>query len=228
MEHTSNELEAQEDKCDCPQKTPISFLDTSCRLEEGKIHIDLFRKESARNQYFLPSSIHPGTVTKNIPFSLSLRIIRTCTDIPDRDNRLMELKSMLLERKYPDRLIKSVIDRAKQIPRKVALKKSSKKKSHRGPIFATKYDTRLPSIGSIQAKHWRSMVSQNQYLKECFPAPPFMAFKRQRNIRESIIRAKVSPPTDKKTEKKYQRSDQVWKRMCFMPLHNRRKKYQNG
>ena len=201
MDHTSNELEAQEDKCDCPQKTSISFLDTSCRLEEGKIHIDLFRKESARNQYLLPSSIHPGTVTKNIPFSLSLRIIRTCTDIPDRDNRLMELKSMLLERKYPDRLINSAIERAKQIPQKVALKKSIKKKSLRGPIFATKYDPRLPSIGSIQAKHWRSMVSQNQYLKECFPAPPLTAFKRQRNIRESLIRAKLPPPPDKRQKR---------------------------
>ena len=116
MEHTSNEMETQEDQCDCPQKTSISFLDTSCRTYQGKIHIDLFRKESARNQYLLPSSIHPGTVTKNIPFSLSLRIIRTCTDVQDRDKSLMELKAMLLERKYPDRLINSAVDRAKQIP----------------------------------------------------------------------------------------------------------------
>ena len=66
MEHTSNEMETQEDQCDCPQKTSISFLDTSCRLDKGKNHIYLFRKELARNQYLLPSSIHPGTVTKNI------------------------------------------------------------------------------------------------------------------------------------------------------------------
>ena len=76
MEHTSNNLEAKEDRCDCLPKESISFLDTSCKLKNGKIEVDLFRKESARNQYLLPSSVHPGTVTKNIPFSLALRMVR--------------------------------------------------------------------------------------------------------------------------------------------------------
>ena len=38
------------------------------------------------------------------------------------------------------------------------------------------------------------MVMQNQYLAECFPQPPLTAFKRPRNIRELLIRAKVPPP----------------------------------
>ena len=113
----------------------------------------------------------------------------------------MDLKAMLLERKYPDRLINSAVDRDKQIPRKVALKKSSKKKPNRGPIFAIKLDPRVPSIGSIPAKHWRSMVTQNQYLKECFPAPPVTAFKHQRNMRESLIRAKVPPPPEQRPKR---------------------------
>ena len=116
MEHSSIESEAEEDKCECVPKDSISFLDTSCKLQNGKIEIDLFRKESARNQYLLTSSIHPGTVTRNIPFSFSLRIVRTCTNHQDRDMRLKELKSMLLDRSYPERLIDSAIDRARQIP----------------------------------------------------------------------------------------------------------------
>ena len=39
-------------------------------------------------------------------------------------------------------------------------------------VLATLYDPRLPSLQPIQAKHWRSMVSQNQYLAEVFPQPP--------------------------------------------------------
>ena len=108
----------------------------------------------------------------------------------------MELKNMLLSRSYPERLIQSAIDRAKNIPRKMALKKAYKKNAVKRPVFAIKYDPRLPSIGSIQAKHWRSMVSQNKYLAECFPEPPLTAFKRPRNIKELLIRAKVPPPPD--------------------------------
>ena len=98
MEHTDNTVENIEDKCDCIPKNAISFLDTLCKISEGKIEIDLFRKESDRNQYLLPSSIHPKTVTKNIPFSLSLRIVRVCTNNKERDQRHKELKNMLLSR----------------------------------------------------------------------------------------------------------------------------------
>ena len=37
------------------------------------------------------------------------------------------------------------------------------------------------------------MAAQDQYLEEFFPEPPLISYKRQRNIRESIIRAKVTP-----------------------------------
>ena len=59
------------------------------------------------------------------------------------------------------------------------------------PVLATVYDPRIPGIQNIQAKHWRSMKSQDGYLAKVFPEPPLVAFKRQRNIRDHIIRAKV-------------------------------------
>ena len=42
-------------------------------------------------------------------------------------------------------------------------------------------------------KHYRSMVSQDQYLQEVFPSAPIVAYKRQKNIREVVIKAKVPP-----------------------------------
>ena len=203
MSHTTNDLEEDADKCDCSPKQSISFLDTLCTIIDGKIDIDLFRKDCDRNQYLLPSSIHPSTVTKNIPFSLSLRIIRTCTSTIKRDNRLEELKLMLLERNYPERLINSAVDRARKVPRKIALRKTVKEKlnSSKKPIFVVKFDPRLPSIPTIGAKHWRAMVAQDQYLAKCFPEPPLTAYRRPKNIREFLIRAKV-PPVPEQRQKK--------------------------
>ena len=71
--------------CDCTPQQSIPFLDTSCRISDGKIVTDLFRKETDRNQYLLPSSCHPSHVTQNIPFSLALRIVRICTYSTDRE-----------------------------------------------------------------------------------------------------------------------------------------------
>ena len=46
MEHTDHPIEKEEDKCDCTPKKVISFLDTLCKIENGKIEIDIYRKES--------------------------------------------------------------------------------------------------------------------------------------------------------------------------------------
>ena len=54
------------------------------------------------------------------------------------------------------------------------------------------YDPRLPSIPAIVNRHYRSMVSNDNHLAEVFPKPPLVAFRRPKNIREMIIKAKVT------------------------------------
>ena len=193
LDHTSPENEKEEDKCDCPEKKSIPFLDTSLSIKNGKIEVDLFRKETDRNQYLLPSSCHPKSTTASIPFSLSLRIVRICTNTLKRDIRLAELKQLLLARNYPEPLIDSAVTKARKIPRKIALLKVKDKKSNSRPVFVVKYDPRLPPIETIQAKHWRSMTGQNKYLKEVFKEPPMTAYRRQNNLRDILIKAKVPP-----------------------------------
>ena len=183
ISHTSPNLEAEEDRCECQPKQSIPFLDTLISIENGKIEVDLFKKETNRNQYLLPSSCHPKATSKAIPFSLSLRIVRICTKKNQRDQRLSELKELLLARQYPEQLIDAAQNKARKIPRKIALRKVIKKTTKNRPIFCLKYDPRLPSIQAIQSKHWRSMTTQNQYLKEVFKEPPMTAFRRQTNIR---------------------------------------------
>ena len=124
--------------------------------------------------------------------SLGLRIVRICSDPEKRDKRLKELKELLLERGYSDSMVDSALEKAKKVPRKAALKKVVKKTQTKRPVFAVTYDPRLPSITSLQTKHWRSMVSRDKYLGEVFPSPPLTAYKRQPNIRSHIIRAAVA------------------------------------
>ena len=61
-------------------------------------------------------------------------------------------------------------------------------------MLAKNYDPRLPSLTSIQAKHWISMISQDKYLSEVFKMPPITAYIKERNIRDHIIRGKVARP----------------------------------
>ena len=100
MNHTSIENELPEDSCDCEKKLSIPFLDTKLSIIEGRIDVDLYRKDTDRNQYLLPSSCHSKMTTASIPYSLSLRIVRICTNPSNRENRFSELKNLLLERGF--------------------------------------------------------------------------------------------------------------------------------
>ena len=60
------------------------------------------------------------------------------------------------------------------------------------PILVIPYDPRLPAIPAIVRKHWRTMTL-DPYLKEVFPLPPLVAYKRPENIRDKLIRSKVPP-----------------------------------
>ena len=58
----------------------------------------------------------------------------------------------------------------------------------------------LPPIPAIQAKHWRAMTEQDQYVAEVFPEPPLVAFRNQSNMID--LRTKVPPIRNRHSERK--------------------------
>ena len=52
--------------------------------------------------------------------------------------------------------------------------------------------------GPDQGKVWRTMVHKNSYLAEVFTKPPLSAYRRQPNIGNYLIRAKVTKNEKKK------------------------------
>ena len=195
MEHTTPQNEAPEDKCSCPEKECIQFLDTSCSIEKGKVLFDLYRKPTDQNKYLLPDSCHPPSVTANIPFSLFLRITRICSTEKLKEKRFQELREMLLERKYPKGVIEAAMIRAQGISRQEALRPMAKPTTLQRPLWVVSWDPRLPDLQAITNKHWRTMTTQDEHLKQTFPEPPMVAFKRQKNLRDYLIRAKLPNKT---------------------------------
>ena len=106
----------------------------------------------------------------------------------------MELKEMLNEREYKDSMIEASIRRARAIPRTQALKRVAKPNHTKRPVFAVTWDPILPNLPRVQGNHWRSMTLSSPYMKEVFSEPPMVAYKRQTNISDFNIRAKVAPP----------------------------------
>ena len=128
MTLTTPEFQSTHDQCSCEPIISIAFLDTLCTIKEGKIETDLYRKPTYQNQYLLTNSCHPTEVISNIPYSLGLRIIRTCGETESKDLRLKEPKEMLVARKYPIHLIDSAISTARLVSREQSLRLVSRTK----------------------------------------------------------------------------------------------------
>ena len=101
------------------------------------------------------------------------------------------MKINLLDIGYREQLLDNSIGKAKRVPRKSALKKLKIQNPTKRPVFLVKYDPRLPSVSSLQDKHWRSMVSRNKYLAEVFASSPLTAYRKQPNLRIYLVRAAV-------------------------------------
>ena len=77
---------------------------------------------------------------------------------------------MLIARDYKLNIINECIRKARAIPRSETLKDVVKEIGFPWPVFVVMFDPRMPSIGIIVTKHWRTMVDTDPYLREVFLA----------------------------------------------------------
>ena len=139
----------------------------------------------------LPSSSHPPHITSNIPYSLAYRLVRICSEPDSLSKRFSELRELLLSRNYSPSVIDDAISRASRVKRTDALKRVTKQTSDR-VVFALDYHPALPSISSIVKRHWSVMV-KDQHLKEVFPSPPLVSYRKPPNnsLRDLLVKSKI-------------------------------------
>jgi peptide-methionine (R)-S-oxide reductase len=166
-----------------------TFVDMTVLIEKNKIKMDLYRKETDKVQYLLPSSCHPAHIFKSVPYSLALRLLQICSDKDDLSKRLTELKEMLLSRRYNKNIIKESIEKVTKLDQMEILKRANKPKTDR-VVLAITYHPKLPSVSNIIKKHWRTL-NKDPKAKEMFPQPPMIAFKQPPNLKSKLCQARL-------------------------------------
>ena len=175
-----------------PQEKSVPFLDTVVKIDDqGYIQTDLYKKDCARVQYLIPSSCHPKHICANIPFSLGYRLLRICSQEATFKQRLEELRQDLFSRNYSAKIIDDAFKRVIAIPREDALKKVVKKSNERECLAIT-FHPGLPSVAKVLRRHHEVMLEEDVTMKSVFPAPSLVCYKRHKNLRDMLIRSKVS------------------------------------
>ena len=77
----------------------------------------------------------------------------------------------------------------------------------------------MPALQPIIAKHWKSMVIQDKHLETFFSETPLTAFKKEKNLRDLLIKSKVAPSLKKIPGKTNERDDKMLKVLNCMCLH---------
>ena len=90
------------------------FLDVIRYKEGTEIKIDIYHKPTDTFQYLHYYFCHPRHTKNNIPFNLARRVCTIVSDPVRNQQRLLELKDRLIQRKYPDTLVDSSIIKAEK------------------------------------------------------------------------------------------------------------------
>lgn len=204
--------------------SPLSqnFLDVTVSLRNSDIVTDLFVKPTDTHQYLHPASCHPGHCKKAIAFSQALRILNICSERQSAEQHLENLVGYLVARGHNKRKVRFQVRRAVQrfegnpitihpgnhinairtdtggSPNRTQNPKENMGvdpvRPRRVPLVLT-YHPGLPDISSV-LRRLLPVLHLNPKMRQSLPEAPLVAFRKPRNLRSFLIRAKV--PQEKK------------------------------
>ena len=180
------------------ERNSINFLDVQITInDQGFLVTDLYVKPNTLNQLLKPSSAHPTTVTRSLVYSLAIRLRRICSTEESFEHRVGDLKNKLLEREYPPEVIEAGIQRARLVPRSEALKKVEKGAGGPGDVarqhrLIVEFDRRSsPALGQVLKNNYEAAAQRDARFKTLFSKCPRPCFKRGRNIKQLLVRARL-------------------------------------
>ena len=174
----------------------IEFLDVMLTIVGPRIKTDLFVKETDTHQYLHFSSCHPFHTKKGIPYGQALRLRRICSDEQDFELRCEALKSWLLDRGFDSRMVSQQVDRAKGLDRNALLNKEEGRVSDSRINFVLTYHPALNTkIIEILHRNHRLLQTDDAH-KWVFEEFPRVAFRRPKNLKDHLVRAKLCQPDE--------------------------------
>ena len=168
-------------------ETSVTFLDINISVQDNNLATSVHYKPTDSHSYLLYSSSHPSHVKDSIPYSQFLRLSRLCREDSDFNSKCNEMSNFFSERGYPDSI--SIVS----------------KTSIENPLLNHQPQTMKSEFlsHSVLAFHPSNLAARNVVLRNfkilqsdpetapIFPNPPLVSFKRDRNLRNSLVRSSL-------------------------------------
>ncbi|KAI8516763.1 corticospinal neuron axon guidance through spinal cord [Branchiostoma belcheri] len=171
-------------------KTTINFLDVKVNISEGDITTDLYTKPTDKHQYLLRNSAHPKHCKLGIPYGQFLRIRRICSNTSRYREKASEFRHHFQKRGYEETLLDAAITRAQERSREDTLQKRTPTTPQDRTVLVTTYSPHLPPLHTTIKKYW-NLLQLSSRTKDIFKDPPLVAYRRNKNIKDMLVRARI-------------------------------------
>ena len=178
-------------------KEKVNFLDVTVKVEtDNKLSTDLYTKQTDSHSYLRYDSAHPPHCKKGLPYSQFLRIRRICTNEKDYDKHANEMKNQFKNRGYPTKTLNTQITKCKNLDRESLLQPKTHKdqnahESETEKIYMTQtFRPCKNSLTETVKNNWQ-ILGRSKSTKNIFRSTLITSFKRPKNIRDHLIRARI-------------------------------------
>ena len=171
-------------------ETSVNFLDLTISVDSGRLSTSIDNKEIDSRSYLLYSSSHPSKCKDSIRYAQFKRLRRICSNDNDFNAKADEMWSFFKNRLYPDRTINQAKQRVSTMDRNEALQPSSNSSDNdnRIPPVITYHPSNI-LIRNIIVKNFE-FLRKHESSKHIFTDLPITTYRRERNIRNRIVRAR--------------------------------------
>ena len=165
----------------------LPFLDVMVKKEDTRLTTDIYYKPTDSFQYLPYTSSHPRHTKNNIPYNLARRICMIIENREKREQRLQELKYILLSKKYPENVINIEIEKAlAQTPQELRVVKEKGNNDNNLLCLVTTYNPNNPAVFQLIRKTL-PMLNQSAPLKSIMTRTKVIHSQRQpRNLKRML------------------------------------------
>ena len=128
-------------------------------------------------------------MTKSIPKSQFIRIRRICSTLPLYWKHAKQFIKHFEKRGYRLNRLQQVADEIANLDRSDLLTPRTKPQSERIPLVVT-YNHKLSELSKILHRNYKAMISNAPIMKTIFPEAPMVAYRRNKSIKDTVIRAR--------------------------------------
>lgn len=187
----------------------VSYLDIQIfkgnRFASSRIlDTSVYTKSCETFQYLPKSSCHPQACFKGFVKGEILRYLRLCNNADDFKSQVAHFKERLIPRGYTADFFDNISETINHADRASAL--VPKTKTVKTPlVFKFEYTPNIKTkdLKNALTRAW-DKIENHPTLSKIYPKPPLLAYKRAKNLSDSLIRAafvsETSHPSDETEE----------------------------